>query len=43
LLWALGPMIVAIRQMAGGRTAVVVVPATVCGALMLAGWALIAA
>jgi len=42
LLWALGPMIVAIRQMAGGRTGVAVVLATICGALMLSGWALIA-
>lgn len=41
LLWALGPMIVAIREMTGQRTGVSVVIATVCGALMLALWALI--
>ncbi|MBU0609174.1 MAG: YIP1 family protein [Armatimonadetes bacterium] len=41
LLWALGPMIVAIREMTGERTGISVVIATVCGALMLALWALI--
>jgi len=41
LLWALGPMIVAIREMTGQRTGVSVMIATVCGALMLMLWALI--
>jgi len=41
VLWALGPMIVAIREMNGQRTGVSVVIATVCGALMLALWAIV--
>jgi hypothetical protein len=42
VLWALGPMIVAIRRMTGERTGISVLIATVCGALMLALWAVIA-
>jgi len=41
VLWALGPMLVAIREMAGQRTGVAVFIATICGAFTLAGWALI--
>lgn len=41
VLWALGPMLVAIREMTGQRTGLSVMIATICGALMLVGWALI--
>jgi len=41
VLWALGPMLVAIREMTGQRTGPSVIIATICGALMLVGWALI--
>ncbi len=41
VLWALGPMLVAIREMTGQRTGLSVFIATICGALMLVGWALI--
>jgi hypothetical protein len=41
VLWALGPMFVAIREMTGQRAGASAVVATICGALMLVGWALI--
>lgn len=41
VLWAMGPMIAAIREMTGGRLGVSIVIATVCGGLLLFGWALI--
>lgn len=42
VLWAVGPMLAALREVTGQRTGPAVVLATVCGALMLGVWALIA-
>jgi hypothetical protein len=39
VLWALGPMIAALREMLGGRVGVSVALATLCGGLVLYGWA----
>lgn len=41
VLWAIGPMIVSLRQMTAGKTAASVVLATVCGALSLLGWSIL--
>jgi len=41
VLWALGPMIVTIREMTGGRLGVSIAIATICGGLLLFGWALL--
>ena len=41
LLWALGPMMAAIRSLTDGRTGVSVVLATACGGILLYGWALL--
>lgn len=41
VLWALGPMLVAIREMTEQRTGLSAIIATACGALMLVVWALI--
>ena len=38
LLWALGPMVAALKEMVGGRSGVAAVLATVCGLLVLLGW-----
>ena len=39
VLWAIGPMIAVFREVSGGRIGVSVTLATVCGALVLFGWA----
>jgi hypothetical protein len=41
VLWALRPNLFTIRQMSGDRVAFSIVLTTVCGALLLAGWALL--
>lgn len=41
VLWALRPNLFTIRQMSGDRVAFSLVLTTVCGALLLAGWALL--
>lgn len=41
VLWALGPMLVAIREMTGQRSGPSVFIATICGAATLVGWAFI--
>lgn len=41
LLWALRPTIVTIRQMSGDRVSFSVTVATLCGAILLFGWALL--
>ena len=38
VLWALGPMIAALKGMVGGRSGVAAALATVCGLLVLFGW-----
>jgi hypothetical protein len=38
LLWALGPMIAALKEMVGGRNGAAAGLATVCGLLLLLGW-----
>ena len=38
LLWALGPMIVALKEMVGGRSGAAAALATICGFLVLLGW-----
>jgi hypothetical protein len=38
VLWALGPMILALREMVGGRTWPATILATGCGFLVLVGW-----
>jgi len=41
VLWAIGPLIATVREMLGGRLGVSMVIATICGGLVLFGWALI--
>ena len=41
VLWATGPMIASIRQMSRDNTALSVIVATICSALLLLGWALL--
>lgn len=41
VLWALGPILTAIREMTGQHTGAAIIITTVCGALMLAVWGLI--
>lgn len=41
VLWALRPTLFTIRQMSGDRVAFSVTLATLCGALLLAGWAVL--
>lgn len=41
LLWALGPLFAAIREMAGGRNGVAAVLSTICGGAVLFGWAML--
>lgn len=38
LLWALGPLFLALRELAGGRAVVAALLSTLCGAGMLSGW-----
>jgi hypothetical protein len=38
LLWALGPLFVAVRELAGGRSGVAAVLSSICGGLLLFGW-----
>lgn len=38
LLWALGPLFLAVRELAGGRSGVAAVLSSICGALLLFGW-----
>ncbi len=39
VLWSMGPLLTALREMSGGRTGAAALVATVCGALLLLGWA----
>lgn len=39
VLWSLGPLLAALRQMMGGRVGASIALATVCGLLVLLGWA----
>lgn len=41
VLWAMGLMIVIIKEMTGGRLGVSIIIATICGGLLLFGWALL--
>ena len=43
VLWALRPMIVVFKELSGGKTSGSIVMATVCGGLILFGWAALAA
>lgn len=43
VLWALAPLIMASREMMGGRLWAGIVTSTLCGGLILVGWALITA
>ncbi len=38
LLWALGPLFLALRELAGGRAGVAALLSTLCGSGMLLGW-----
>lgn len=38
LLWALGPLFLALRELAGGRAGVAALLSTLCGSAMLLGW-----
>jgi len=42
VLWALGPMIAVFQKLSGGKTFGSVLMATVCGALVLLGWGVLA-
>jgi len=41
VLWATGPMIASIKEMSRDNTALSVIVATICGGLLLLGWALL--
>ena len=41
LLWATGPLIASVREMSRENTALAVIVATVCSALLLLGWAIL--
>ena len=41
MLWALGPMIAAIKEMTDQKTALSMVIATLCGGMLLLGWSLL--
>ena len=41
VLWALGPMNSALRRMAAGKTVLSLILASICGAALLLGWALL--
>jgi hypothetical protein len=41
MLWALGPMVAAIREMTEQKVALSIVVATICGGLLLFGWSLL--
>lgn len=41
MLWALGPMIAAIKEMTAQKVSVSIVIATLCGGLLLLGWSLL--
>lgn len=41
MLWALGPMIAAIKEMTGQMIGVSIVIATLCGGLLLVGWSVL--
>lgn len=41
MIWALGPMMATVREMAGDKLPLNVAIATLCGTLVLAGWTLI--
>ncbi|MEI6287890.1 MAG: hypothetical protein WCP79_15405 [Bacillota bacterium] len=41
VLWALAPMIATVKEMTGGRVWVSLVVATVCGGILLFGWAIL--
>lgn len=43
VLWALGPMIAVFKELSGGKTGGSILLATVCGGLVLFGWAALAA
>ena len=43
VLWALGPMLAAVKELTAGKTWVSIVVSTVCGALVLLGWAWVSA